>query len=83
MTPFPPDTRWAAIGDSITHGGWYTHFVRFYYFTRFPKENLTFFNRGVNSEAAWHVPSRYSYDIAAIHPTVATILLGMNDGGLA
>jgi lysophospholipase L1-like esterase len=83
LTPFPDGTRWAAIGDSITHGGWYTQFIRFFYFTRFPKENLTFFDRGCNGDAAWQIPNRYSYDIAAIHPTVATIMLGMNDGGLA
>lgn len=82
MAPFPSDTRWAAIGDSITHAGWYIHFVHFYYMTRFPKQNLTLFDRGCNGDAAWQIPARYPYDITPIHPTVATIMLGMNDGGL-
>jgi lysophospholipase L1-like esterase len=81
MTPFPDGTRWAAIGDSITHGGRYLHFVHFYYMTHFPTRKLTMFNCGWNGEAAWQCIKRYPYDIAPLHATVASIMFGMNDGG--
>ncbi len=79
--PFPDNTRYAAIGDSITHNGWYEPYIDIYYLTRFPKQKLEVFNCGINGDTADGGLKRYSWDIAPHHPTVASIMFGMNDVG--
>jgi lysophospholipase L1-like esterase len=81
MAPFPDDTRYAAIGDSITHNGWYAPYVDLYYLTRFPKQRLEIFNCGINGDTVTGGEKRYDWDIAPHHPTVASIMFGMNDVG--
>ena len=81
MTPFPDNTRYTAIGDSITQGGWYAPYVDLYYLTRFPKQKLDVFNCGINGDTAEGGLKRYSWDIAPTHPAVASVSFGMNDVG--
>jgi len=83
IVPFAPqfqeNDRWCAIGDSITHGGWYHSYIHLYYATRFPKKKLELFNCGVNGDSASRVLARLDDDVLVHRPTVVSVLLGMND----
>lgn len=68
------------IGDSITHQCQYTQYVEDFFYTRYPKLHLHFRNAGVSGDRAADALNRFDDDIASFKPTVATILLGMNDG---
>jgi len=72
--------RFIFIGDSITHACQYTQFVENFFYTRYPEKRLRFRNAGISGDRAQDVLNRWDEDIAAFKPTVATILLGMNDG---
>ncbi|MCB1227499.1 MAG: SGNH/GDSL hydrolase family protein [Verrucomicrobiales bacterium] len=72
--------RFLFIGDSITHQCLYTQFVEDFFYTRYPNIRLHFRNAGVSGDRAVDALDRFEPDIAAFKPTVATILLGMNDG---
>lgn len=72
--------RFIFIGDSITHQCLYTQFVENFFYTRYPQKRLHFRNAGISGDRARDVLNRFDEDIAAFKPTVATILLGMNDG---
>ncbi|MBN8217306.1 MAG: SGNH/GDSL hydrolase family protein [Spirochaetes bacterium] len=76
---FQPGDRWAAIGDSITHGRRYHSFVYLFHATRYPDRPLRIFNCGVSGDSAAGAVGRFDWDIAPHKPTVATIMLGMND----
>lgn len=68
------------IGDSITHQCQYTQYVEDFFYTRYPKLRLHFRNAGVSGDRAADALNRFDDDIASFKPTVATVLLGMNDG---
>lgn len=72
--------RFIFIGDSITHQCLYTQFVEDFYYTRYPQKHIHFRNAGVSGDRAQDALNRWDEDIAEFKPTVATILLGMNDG---
>jgi lysophospholipase L1-like esterase len=72
--------RFIFIGDSITHQCMYSQYVEDFYYTRYPQMRLRFRNAGVSGDRAADALDRFDDDIAAFKPTVATILLGMNDG---
>lgn len=74
------DDRFIFIGDSITHQCLYTQFVENFFYTRYPNLRLHFRNAGISGDRAQDALNRFEEDIAAFKPTVATILLGMNDG---
>ncbi|MDB6137953.1 MAG: lipolytic enzyme [Verrucomicrobiaceae bacterium] len=67
------------IGDSITHQCLYTQYVEDFYYTRYPNLHLHFRNAGVSGDRAIDALDRFDDDIASFKPTVATVLLGMND----
>jgi len=69
------------VGDSITHGGKYQKFLYLFYATRFPDRKLRMYNCGVSGDTANGACARFEWDILSHKPTVATILLGMNDVG--
>jgi lysophospholipase L1-like esterase len=71
--------RYLFIGDSITHQCLYTQYVEDFYYTRYPKMRIHFRNAGVSGDRAQDALDRFDDDIAAFKPTVATVLLGMND----
>lgn len=79
--PFRADDHWIAIGDSITYGGAYPLNVELFYLTRQPTAALTYTNAGIGGDTAGGVLRRFDWDIAATQPTVATVMLGMNDVG--
>jgi lysophospholipase L1-like esterase len=72
--------RFIFIGDSITHQCLYTQYTENFFYTRYPNLRLHFRNAGVSGDRAQDALNRFDEDIAAFKPTVATILLGMNDG---
>lgn len=69
------------IGDSITHQCLYTRYIEDFYYTRYPNMRMHFRNAGVSGDCAADVLDRFDEDIAAFKPTLATVLLGMNDAG--
>ena len=71
--------RFIFIGDSITHQCLYTQYVEDYFFTRYPDLNIKFRNAGVSGDKAQDALDRFDDDIASFKPTIATVLLGMND----
>ena len=73
-------------GDSITEQRLYTNDVETYIVTRFPQLHVHFVNSGwggdtVNGGGGGPIDLRLQRDVIAYHPTVMTIMLGMNDGG--
>ena len=71
----------ALIGDSITRGGLYHSFIQLFYATRYPEMRLSFFNAGRSGDAAPRTLKRLGWDVLERKPTVATVMLGMNDMG--
>ena len=69
------------IGDSITHAGQYHVITLFYYLTRFPDRKFEVYNCGCSGDYAGGALKRYDWDIQVHKPTIATIMLGMNDVG--
>src|SRR5437588_6069061 len=72
-------------GDSITDQRLYTTFVESYAVTRFPDMNVAFIHSGwggdrVTGGGGGLIETRLSRDVYAYHPTVMTVMLGMNDG---
>ncbi|MCE9560314.1 MAG: SGNH/GDSL hydrolase family protein [Armatimonadetes bacterium] len=73
-------------GDSITAAEKYTEFVELFARTRYPDRRFTFYNVGMPGDASWGGPngdlfSRMNRDVKPFHATVATVMMGMNDGG--
>src|SRR5690242_14394268 len=73
-------------GDSITDQRLYTTFTESYVVTRFPKKDVHFVHSGwggdrVSGGGGGPIDVRLQRDVIAYHPTVMTIMLGMNDAG--
>jgi lysophospholipase L1-like esterase len=72
-------------GDSITDQRLYTMLTEFYTVTRYPQRNIRFVHSGwggdrVSGGGGGPIDVRLQRDVLAYHPTVMTIMLGMNDG---
>ncbi|WPJ94288.1 SGNH/GDSL hydrolase family protein [Coraliomargarita algicola] len=76
-----PKDRWVVVGDSITQNGTYYAWVALYYLTRYPDMDFSVVNAGISGDNATKALSRYSWDIACSHASVATVMFGMNDIG--
>jgi lysophospholipase L1-like esterase len=83
--PFQAGDTVCYVGDSITHGGTYHSIVTLFYTTRFPDREIQYYNDGISGDRASGIMSderyRLNVDILSHKPTVATIMLGMNDVG--
>lgn len=90
VKPFQKGDRVAFVGDSITHWGAYAYIVSAFYQTRFPERKIYwgYFGRGGSTAAFWlqeadpkdpHPEWPNLQKLLAFRPTVATIMLGMND----
>lgn len=83
--PFKDGDTVCFVGDSITNGGLYHADVMLYYATRFPDRKIASWNCGIGGDRANGIVSDENYrlnvDILGHKPTVATIMLGMNDIG--
>jgi lysophospholipase L1-like esterase len=72
-------------GDSITAQRRYTRFVEDFIVSRYPHTRIEFLNAGVSGDTAegghaGDMETRVRRDVLPLHPTVVTIMLGMNDG---
>jgi len=76
---FRAGDRVTFIGDSITHGGSYHAAIYLFHATRFPDRLFLAYNCGISGDTAPGTNRRFDWDIAVHEPTVATVLLGMND----
>ncbi|GEM_PF-583658 len=76
---FKDGDRVCFVGNSITHGGEFHSDIFLYYATRFPKEKISFFNCGISGDVAGGILSRMDSDILVHNPTVAAVMIGMND----
>lgn len=80
-----PNDTVVFYGDSITDQRLYTMLTEFFVVTRYPKLNVNFVDSGwggdrVSGGGGGPIDTRLSRDVVAYHPTVMTIMLGMNDG---
>lgn len=80
-----PGDRVVFYGDSITDQRLYTTFTETYVVTRFPKMPITFVHSGwggdrVTGGGGGTIDVRLDRDVTPYHPTVMTVMLGMNDG---
>ena len=80
-TPFKDGDRVAVVGDSITQSRRTHSYIWNFYATRFPNRRVRFDNCGISGDSAGGAVRRFDWDIAIHKPTVATIMLGMNDVG--
>lgn len=76
---FKNNDRICFIGNSITNNGEFHTNIFLYYATRFPDVNLNFYNCGISGDVASGVLSRMESDILVHKPTVAVVMIGMND----
>lgn len=72
-------------GDSITEQQHYGRDIETYVLTRYPAWHVKFINSGWTSDMVTGgkggtVQTRIKRDVLPYHPTVVTIMLGMNDG---
>lgn len=81
VTNFVDGDRIVFIGDSITHGGSYHKNVFLFNATRYPNKKIRYYNAGISGDDAVGTVKRFNADIAIHKPTIATIMLGMNDTG--
>ncbi len=77
--------RVAFYGDSITAQRFYTRDVQDFVATRYPTLDVAYENAGVPGDKvsggfAGDAATRVARDVQPFHPTVITVMLGMNDG---
>ncbi len=76
---FKAGSRVCFVGNSITNNGEFYHNVLLFHVTRFPDEQITFYNCGISGDVAEGVLSRMDDDIFIHRPTHVVLMLGMND----
>ncbi|MDD5678375.1 MAG: SGNH/GDSL hydrolase family protein [Kiritimatiellae bacterium] len=67
------------LGDSITHAGSFHYDIYNYYMTRFPGNNVQFFQAGVAGDTAGGCMRRLNEDVFSGKPNIIAIMFGMND----
>jgi len=86
LEPFAAGDRVAVIGDSITAWGQYAAIINLFHQLRFPDREFYMYFNGIGGDTAHAAKQRaepegslFQRDILRNKPTVATIMLGMND----
>lgn len=83
--PFADGDTVCWVGDSITAAGRYHFLVRLFYDTRYPDRQIRYHNCGFGGDTATMIMGpatkrfRFEQDILSQQPTVAVVMLGMND----
>ena len=75
-----PNDVVAICGDSITQKQVYSAYIEDYLLMCQPVEGIRTVQFGSNGAGAYVLGKRTPHDLAYFHPTVATMLYGMNDG---
>jgi lysophospholipase L1-like esterase len=76
---FPSGSKVCFIGNSITNNGEYYNDLWMYYATRFPTEQILFYNCGISGDVAGGILKRMDQDILIHQPSHAVMMIGMND----
>jgi endoglucanase len=76
---FKTNDRVCFVGNSITNNGEFHHNILLYHLTRFPGENVGFYNCGISGNRTGDVLARMEKDILINNPTHAILMIGMND----
>ena len=76
---FKTGDRVCFVGNSITNNGEFHHNIFLYQQTRFPKEQVSFYNCGISGDVCGGVLKRMEDDILIHQPTHVVLMLGMND----
>lgn len=76
---FRPNERVCWIGDSISRGGLFHAFIHRWHLLRGAHPGLDFHNCGLSGDSADGVLRRMDWDIVPRQPTLAVVMLGMND----
>jgi len=79
--PLQEGDVWVLAGDSITAQHLHSNYFEAFCFARYPQLKFAFRNSGVGGHTLPSTLARFDYDIAAWHPTVVSVELGMNDKG--
>lgn len=67
------------LGNSITMGGAFHNYIELYYLTRFPNEEVKFYNNGISGDVSGGMLSRLKTDVLVNKPDWCVIMAGMND----
>lgn len=67
------------VGNSITHGGDFHHFIMLYYATRFPGAKVDIYNVGIKGDNANSFLRRIEADILPRKADWTVVMAGMND----
>ena len=76
---FKDGDRVCFVGNSITHSGEFHHNISLFQVTRFPNQQVSFFNCGVAGDVTQGILNRMDDDILIHNPTQVVIMIGMND----
>jgi endoglucanase len=76
---FPSGSRVCFVGNSITNNGEFHHNILLFHLTRYPKENVSFFNCGISGDVTAGILNRMEDDILIHQPTHIVLMIGMND----
>lgn len=76
---FKKGDRVCFVGNSITNNGEFHHNIFQFFVTRFPSQEISFFNCGISGDATSGILRRMDSDIMVNKPTHAVIMIGMND----
>lgn len=76
---FRPGERVCWIGDSISRGGLFHSYVHRWHLQRGRRPGPEFHNCGLSGDSAEGVLRRMDWDIVHRRPTLAVVMLGMND----
>ncbi len=79
--PLQDGDLWVMAGDSITAQHLHSNYFEAFCYARYPNLKFAFRNSGVGGHTIPTTLARFDYDIAAWHPTVVSVELGMNDKG--
>lgn len=67
------------IGNSITHGGDFHHYILMYYATRYPNARVDIYNVGIKGDNANNFLQRMESDILSRKADWSVVMAGMND----